>query len=214
MTPLAIFMASNDAYACFAATAMMSIAEHTESPVHFHLFDDGIRPARRRKIARAIAGHRHATLTLHVDLDRRLDACVNDWYRTRAIFARYFIADRFPEHAMSLYVDVDTIFLDDVAELFALGTGDHGLAACHDMALHKMVDVERHKSRLGIAPEHDYFNNGMILIDGPFWRRNQLSEQLTQTAIEHRGRVTFPSQDPMNIAFAPNRCGRCRSDGT
>jgi hypothetical protein len=29
--------------------------------------------------------------------------------------------------------------LDDVTELFALGIGDHGLAACHDMAVHRVA---------------------------------------------------------------------------
>lgn len=48
------------------------------------------------------------------------------------------------------------------------------------MAVHKLVDIATHKSHLGIPPEHDSFNNGLILIDGPFWRRKQLSEQLTR----------------------------------
>jgi lipopolysaccharide biosynthesis glycosyltransferase len=205
MNPLPVFLASNDAYACFAATMMMSIAEHTSATVHFHLFADDISPARRTKLARAIERYRHVSLELHGDLERKLDAHLTSWYPTRAIFSRYFIADLFPAYDLCLYADVDTIFEVDIAELFARGVGDHGIAGCHDMGLHTVVDVTAHKDRLGIPQEHDYFNNGLLLIDAAYWRRNRVAEELTRIAQERKGMVTFPSQDPMNIFFSPNR---------
>ena len=109
------------------------------------------------------------------------------------------------ERGLPVYVDVDMIFQADVAELFSLGTQEHGLAACHDMCLDAIIDASRHKAALGIAPEHGYFNNGMILINGPVWRADGVSEHLTRIALERRPGVTFPSQDPMNIYFSPNR---------
>lgn len=205
---LPVFLAANDAYACFAATTMMSIAETTWSRVDFHLFDDGIAPFRRVKLSETIARYPHATLEFHDDLDRSLDVCVSDWYRTRAIFSRYRIADQFPSIDLAMYVDVDTIVLSDIAELFAAGTCGKGLAACSDMAINTIVDVERHKRRLGIATEHDYFNNGVILIHGPFWRQQRVADALTDIALDRREAVVFPSQDPMNIFFSPNQYHR------
>jgi lipopolysaccharide biosynthesis glycosyltransferase len=204
MKTLPVFMAANDAYACFVATTIMSIAERTTSPLQFHLFDDGIASSRRQKLLGVAAQYPHVDLAIHGNLDRRLDDCPCPWYRTRAIFSRYYIADLFPEYDLSLYVDVDMIFQANVAELFSLGTEEHGLAACHDMCLDAIIDASQHKAALGIAPEHGYFNNGMILINGPVWRADRVSEHLTRIALERRPGVTFPSQDPMNMYFSPN----------
>ncbi|MFM9058711.1 MAG: glycosyltransferase family 8 protein [Planctomycetaceae bacterium] len=205
MQPLPVFLAANDAYACFASTTMMSIAETTAARVEFHLFDDGIAPGRRRKLVQAMSRYAHVRLTLHDDLERRLDGCVTSWYPTRAIFSRYFIAELFPDYDLSLYADVDTVFQTDIAEIFAFGAGDQGLAACRDMGIHTVVDPAAHKARLGIDQEHVYFNNGLLLIGGEWWRRHRVAERLTRIAIERRAEMVFPSQDPMNIQFSPNR---------
>jgi len=208
MQPLPVFLAADDAYACFASTTMMSIAENTAARVAFHLFDDGIAPERRKKLAQAMSRYAHVELTLHGDLERRLDDCVTSWYPTRAIFSRYFIAELFPSYDQSLYADVDTIFRADIAEIFAFGSGDEGLAACRDMGVHTVVDPAAHLARLGIDPEHVYFNNGLLLIGGEFWRRHRVADRLTRIAVERRGETVFPSQDPMNILFSPNRYRR------
>gem|GEM_PF-4168665 len=182
----------------------MSIAEHTAAPIHVHVFDDGVAPRRKAKLLRLASRYRHVDLTFHSFQQMRFDACLTDWYPTRAIFARYFIAELFPEYALALYLDVDMIVEADVAELFELGTEGRAVAACPDMGLGRVVDVDQHKTRLGIPPEHCYFNNGLLLIDCDQWRREGIAEALARCAIERRADVVFPSQDPMNIYFAPN----------
>ena len=182
----------------------MSIAEHTAAPIHVHVFDDGVAPRRKNKLLRLASRYRHLDLTFHTFKEMRFDACLTDWYPTRAIFARYFIAELFPEYALALYLDVDMIVEADVADLFEIGTGGRAVAACPDMGLGRVVDVDQHKIRLGIPPEHRYFNNGLLLIDCDRWRREGIAEELARCAIERRGDVVFPSQDPMNIYFAPN----------
>lgn len=205
MQPLPVFLAANETYASFASTTMMSIAENTAVRVAFHLFDDGITPGSRRKLFQAVSRYGHVDLTLHGDLERRLDGCVTTWYPTRAIFSRYFIADLFPSYDLCLYADSDTIFLTDISQIFAFGAGEQGLAACRDMCIQTVVDPEAHKARLGIHKDHVYFNNGLLLIGCDFWRRHRVADQLTRIAVERRGKTVFPSQDPMNVLFSPNR---------
>jgi len=201
---LPIFLAVNDSHACHAATTMMSIAEHTSALIDVHVFDDGIAPRRKATLVGLADRYRHVDLTFHAFTDSRLDSCLSAWYPTRVIFARYFIAELFPDCPLALYADVDMIFEADVADLFRHGTAGHAVAACPDMGLHRVVEVEQHKARLGIPSEHRYFNNGLLLIDCDRWRREGIAEALVRCAIDRRADVVFPSQDPMNIYFAPN----------
>lgn len=204
MHRLPIFLAVNDSHACHAATTMMSIAEHTGTPIHVHIFDDGVTSRRKATLSRLAASYQHVDLSFHAFTSARLDACLTEWYPTRAIFARYFIAELFPEYRLALYVDVDMIVEADVADLFGRGTAGHAVAACPDMGLHRMVEVKQHMARLGMPSDHRYFNNGLLLIDCDRWRREGISETLARCAIERRADVVFPSQDPMNIYFSPN----------
>ena len=147
MQRLPIFFAVNDSHVCHAATTLISNAEHTNAPIHVHVFEDSLSPRRKSRLARLALRYGHVDLTFHAFNNVRLDACLTTYYPTRAIFARYFIAELFPEYAQALYADTDSIFEADVSDFFRLGTAGHAVAACPDMGLHIARSREK-KARL------------------------------------------------------------------
>jgi len=204
MTALPVFLASNNKYAPLLATAIMSIAENTSGDITFHVFNDTISRSAATALQRLAA--RYGTpLTFHeVDL-RTFRDCPSGWFKTNIIYARYAIADLFPQYDQALYVDADMLFTEDIMSIPRITPASATLAACADMGISSFVDEPAHKSTIGISQEHEYFNNGLLLINCVQWRKECIASALLRIAHDKSRLLKCPSQDPMNVYFSPNR---------
>jgi lipopolysaccharide biosynthesis glycosyltransferase len=204
MNPFPVFLASNNKYAPLLATAIMSIAETASGAIAFHVFNDSLSPSTMSSLHK-LAARYNMPLTFHsVDLAAFRD-CPSGWFKTSVIYARYTIAELFPEYDQALYVDADMIFTEDILQIPRISPKSAALAACADMGIASFVNETAHKTALGIHEEHTYFNNGLLLINCRQWRQESIASSLLKIAHERAGLLKCPSQDPMNIYFSPNR---------
>lgn len=203
MNPFPVFLASNNKYAPLLASAIMSIAENTSSAIAFHIFNDNISPSAAAALQR-LAKRYGMPLAFHEADLRAFRDCPSGWFKTNIVYARYAIADLFPQYDQALYVDADMIFTEDIMRIPRLAPTAATLAACADMGISSFVDEPAHKTALGIRAEHKYFNNGLLLINCIQWRKERIASELLRIAHDKSGLLKCPSQDPMNIYFSPN----------
>ena len=186
---------------------MMSVLEHASVGIAFHVLGDRIGPGVAETLDGLVRRYRAATVTFHdaSGYEPTFAGCSRGWFRNTVPFARLMIPDRFPEMDHVMYVDTDTLMLGDIGRILEVGTGRHGIAAAPDICLRYYVNEARHRTTLGLPPSHVYFNNGLLLIDCRWWRRERALEEILSIARDRCHDVRFPTQDPMNIFFSPNR---------
>ena len=100
----------------------------------------------------------------------------------------------------ALYLDSDILVLDDLAELWRTDLQGRPLAAAVDS--HSAVNAQRIGLQLDssdASPGGHYFNAGVLLVDLPKWRSEQISERALDYLTENPLSL-MADQDALNIA--------------
>ncbi|RKN44905.1 glycosyltransferase family 8 protein [Streptomyces hoynatensis] len=178
------------------------------TPIRFHVIDAGLSPAGRGAVEERLGPL--GEVTVHQVPDR-LVMPQHKWF-TSATLGRLHLGSVIPEDvARVLYLDADTLVLEDPSRLYHTDPGPGGLAAVVNevgptRSLVLSEDGTAEQREHGAAPP-GYFNAGVLLVDMNVWR----AEDMTGRGIrlfERYGRTLRDlDQAVLNILFS----GRWRS---
>lgn len=121
---------------------------------------------------------------------------------TRANYLRLVMDRALPDHGRALYLDSDVLVLGDLTPLLATDLGGHPVAAVRD----PFHGVYRHGSvlpgweGLGIPPDREYFNSGVMLLELETCRRERLFDHALRFLEERPDCIRWWDQDALNWA--------------
>jgi lipopolysaccharide biosynthesis glycosyltransferase len=119
-------------------------------------------------------------------------------YLSAAIYYRLFFPFLVEDVPRLLYIDVDTLVVGSLQELFSLNMHGYPAAAVTD------TDMPV-RSELGIFSTEQYFNSGVLLIDIPAWKNQQITEHALKVIQGQPALIKqYPDQDALNIALKDN----------
>ncbi len=120
-------------------------------------------------------------------------------YFTLANYYRLFFADLVPQSLSKLlYIDIDTLVVGSLKDLFLTDLGGFALGAVHDTEMHLRTD-------LGLTKREDYFNSGVLLINLPQWRLQGITERACDIAVRYPEKVKgWVDQDALNLLLQGN----------
>ncbi|MBA3652808.1 MAG: glycosyltransferase family 8 protein [Actinobacteria bacterium] len=158
------------------------------------LHDAEIDAADRERLEQTI-GRFDATLQLHrMDFDD--DAGLPAGYFPRSVWFRIFLPHLLPDADRVLYLDADTIVVDNLQQLWDTPLGTHLLAAVTNPLY--PFQPRYPAERLGIAAALDYFNSGVLLMNLEQMRLEDTSTALHDYARTHP-ESWYPDQDALNV---------------
>ena len=102
----------------------------------------------------------------------------------------------------AIYIDADTLVLDDIAKLWRYRLRGHPLGAVQDPLLWTFGSSGLPWDELEIPPHAEYFNSGVLLMDLALWRRESFAYKVFEFARDHTRDIMFPDQDALNGVFA------------
>ena len=111
---------------------------------------------------------------------------------TRAIFYRIMIPEIFKDLKRILYIDGDTLVLQDLYEFFNTQLPD-------DKMMAMVVDRFSYKNRIPVLNTSNYFNSGMILFDIDKCRKFNFSDKCIRWIFDNTDTAKFPDQDAINV---------------
>lgn len=167
--------------------------------VRLFVMDCGITEPNRQRLREQAAQFDNAEMIFY-DIDQKLNAVVpkvkTRWHR--AIYGRLFL-NELPEHYGDLkrivYLDCDLLMDRPVTELFTMDLGGKCLAAVTD------ADNAPRKKALGIDPECDYINSGVLVIDTARWIGLDASPRIIEYINSFPEALLYPDQDAINYVL-------------
>ena len=195
-----VIYASDENYVRHAAasiyTLLRSNAHVPDLTVHF--LSLGVTDDSRRKLEQMIArfGRR---LEMHElgDIRSWFGYSVDTGGFAYATLARLFLGRILPESVERvLYIDCDTVVLEDLSELFTLDMGK----CVAGMVMEPTVNKARRK-QLGLPDSQPYDNAGILLIDLKRWRAEGAEQTIIDYFGAHGGKLMAPDQDALNGAL-------------
>lgn len=111
-------------------------------------------------------------------------------------YYRFQILEIYPIEDRAIWMDIDTVLLQDIAPLYYDDFEGNYVIACPGN------NVEKHLARLGLAPGGCYFNAGVIVFNLERIRKDFAPDFLYDVYEKYEDIIRFSDQDVLNIAFA------------
>ena len=200
-----ILYAADENYVRHAAASMVSLMERNTAAdsltVHFlsmGVTEDSLQKLRALCETRGRA-FRHYELG---DIRRWFDFPVNSRGFAPSALARLFLARVLPEDVdRVLYLDCDTIVMDDLRELWATDMG-----SCYLGMVTEPTVTKARRVQLGMPDSQLYFNSGVLLINLKLWRAEDAEGTVLRYYCSKGGDLVAPDQDAINGAFPGRIC--------
>jgi Lipopolysaccharide biosynthesis proteins, LPS:glycosyltransferases len=167
--------------------------------VRLFVMDCGITEENKAKL-HAQAGRFDNAEMIFYDIDEKLNAVVpkvkTRW--RRAIYGRLFLNELpalYPDLSRLIYLDCDLLMDRAVTELFTMDLEGKCLAAVTD------ADNAPRKEALGIPPECEYINSGVLVIDTARWIDLDASRRIIEYINSFPAALLYPDQDAINYVL-------------
>lgn len=186
----------NDAFARYITVTIKSIAENNRgSRIHIHILTDGISEKNRCRISEVSNGYDNMSLNIYIVDDSPLyGLCTGRW--TKYAWYRLLIPATLPSNiGRVLYLDADTLVVDDLSKLFNIDITGSSIAGIRDEVSFNGNTYHR----LGYEAEKLYVNSGVLLMNLDYWRGHCTADTIISWALDNRGRLLFPDQDAINF---------------
>jgi lipopolysaccharide biosynthesis glycosyltransferase len=197
-----IFTSFDEEYSRYGAALISSLFKNTSSDFEIIVLDIGITNTTKRqfgqwshKKSRVL---RFIPITNESYLNFKDDdlSFPNDIHYYPRILAPFF-ARKGSEKI--LYIDSDTICLQDLSAIFNIELGDNTVGAVQDPYLPTFYGGISNYSALGFSKDTPYFNSGVLIIDVEKWVENEITQKVLSTSYLYQEHVSCGDQYALNI---------------
>jgi lipopolysaccharide biosynthesis glycosyltransferase len=207
--PISISCASDEAYYCGLLVTLHSLVSHAAegSAIVCHVLDTGLAAESRADLVRRIAAipDRTAHVEFHSVDSTRFEG-LPKWRGGYTAYVRLFLEEILSGEDFTIYTDIDTLWLRDVGELWAMRGRVPVLAAVPDgsglsdlSSGTRMADLFARHGR-AIDPS-SYFCSGLFLMNLRELRARGFSSQWMTFLKEKPNLLDFPDQNLYNWFF-------------
>ena len=194
----------DDNYVPFLSVSIRSIIDNASTQYFYKIYvlNTGISAVNKKRLVAMAEEMTDDVSVEFVNVQNRMDKLgskthLRDYY-TNAIYYRIFIPSLFPQYEKILYVDCDTVFLDDVSKLFEIDLGDNIFCAVHEEAMSFFNEFGVYAEEFLGVPRYDYFNSGLLLINTAEYIKNDVENRFINLMLSYKFEVA-PDQDYLNV---------------
>jgi lipopolysaccharide biosynthesis glycosyltransferase len=184
------------------AATVASFLEHRGGlQLHVHYLHSPSLTGDERSLFEHFIEQAGGTVSLVAVSDERIEALPAAFnHVTAAMWYRIFLPSLLPDVQRVLYVDADTLAMDDVRPLWQAGLGGKTLGAVTNVFEPWNAGYPQ---ALGLS--HPYFNSGVLLLDLERMRATGAADEVHRYAVEHHSELTWPDQDALNVVLGDER---------
>lgn len=178
-------------YAKFTGVSIYSVIKNNEkSYINFHIFVSEMNKVDIELLRNLKTDYINITLYyLNAEFFQSFHTCGHFSY---AVYYRLCIPNILNNTKKILYLDVDTICLGDISQLFDVELNESIIGVVEDANV-----TNEHLSEISFERNECYFNSGVLLINTEKWNLNNTFLKLVDL-ISNR-RFSYPDQDALNL---------------
>lgn len=200
-----ICLAFDQLYSTYAYVLLASILQHNaDAALIVHAIAGGVLPEEKARMVAYVQQHGGEMHFYELDETTTRNFVVpthQGAYVTLAMYYRLFFPHLVPVSVEKLlYVDIDTLVIDSLQELYATDLSHYAFGAVAEAEMPLRTD-------LGLTSFEDYFNSGVMLINVPEWRAQLITERTIDIILTQPDRIReYPDQDAMNLLVQGHWC--------
>lgn len=192
-----VVFAADQNYALYSTVFLQSLIQNSSAENNYDLIllEDSLSDSMKEKLTSLVLNRKNFSLRFF-SLEQELQKYPENIFYTPAyysktIYFRLFIPTILQNYKKVVYLDIDTILLADIAELFAIQMKEKPVAAY----------IEPPSKKFFSTP--DYFNSGVLVMNIP--KLNELDLLKQSLAILNKyTKLASPDQDVLNMLYSGN----------
>lgn len=193
---LNILFSSDNHYAQHLGAAMQSLLQNNQdfTVIRLYIIENEISSSSKEKLCALADNFLNAQITwIPFDTWKSRLQLNMTWSISMSAYARLFVADMVPaDMDRILYLDCDILVCDSLQRLWNTDLQGYALGAVQDAISNTT------KAAVGLAPEEQYFNSGMLLINLAKWREQNIGGKCFSFIQERNGSVVHHDQGVLN----------------
>ena len=195
-----ICIAADENYALILQTVMISVIENNRDmeDIFFHIFESEMTEQTKNSI-KNIAVRNNTNIPFY-NIDEKMKAIkskiVNDWAQRNSYvaYARLYMPLLLPKEIKNfLYLDCDTLVVDNLQNLFEVDMKNYIVAGVKDVLPYIYKEYKGDY-------EGKYINSGVLLINNTKWNEENITPKILKYCEEHSA-DDYPDQDAINIVL-------------
>lgn len=197
-----IFFTVDDKFKQYLYVTLYSILSNakTDDKFQFHILDAGLSDKTKCEIEKFKQIKSFTIDYTPMSDEEFADYPINPTLKSKVYYYRLKIPEKFPNINRALFLDTDIIVQASLSDLFNTNMENKPVACVANGNL----EDELQNDRLGLSPEHIYFNAGILLIDCEKWRKENILNKAKQIAATKYNILKWADQDILNIIFENN----------
>ena len=198
-----IFLPSDNNYAPYLAVCITSICKNTKSYINIYILDGGISKENKAKIQSLNKKFKNFSIEfLSINTDEHFKNFSIPKNLTLSTYNRLLIPKLKPELKKVIYIDSDTIVLNDIYELYSENLENYALGAIWAKS-RKSYNTDT-KIPMELSDEFKYFNAGVLLIDIEKWNKNNITNSLFDIQNKYQNKILHADETLLNKYFDNN----------
>lgn len=199
-----VFFTIDDNFAPFLSVALKSLLDKASQEYFYniHIVNNGLSEENKNKILSLETDYAKIMFN---NMDERLRTITDkkgtrlrEDYFSLAIFFRIFIPDCFKEYDKAIYIDSDTLVLDDISKLYNIDLGDNYIGGCTETSCLGMDDITNYFTN-GVGVNYkEYMNSGMLVFDMKALREQHFAEKFLYLFKKYNFGNVDPDQSYIN----------------
>lgn len=168
-----IFYLTDDKYVKYINVSLKSLIDHTSDEYKYevHILHTDVKEetiAKTKKLEKDNVSIVFDDVTAELnEIKEKLFA--RDYYNLTTYY-RFFIADKFPQYNKAIYLDGDTIVLDDIANLYNNELGNNLVAGAREQAFVQVDLYGQYVEKVLGVSRNEVINAGVLLINTKLFR--------------------------------------------
>jgi len=189
-----IAYAANDSYIIPLCSSIKSVIGNTKEKPEFYILYSNLSKKNKKIISNIFGSYNINFCFVNNKIFDKINISdQNGW--TKEILYRLSLADMLKDIDKILYLDCDTIALDDIQKLYNFTIDKYYAAVVEDRYSNE------HTTRLN---QENYFNSGVLLLNLQKLREDNLYAKMLDYANENYDKLICPDQDILNAILSPN----------
>ena len=188
--------------------------------MRLYILDGGLSDVSKARLLKSWNDPRLTVEWVRPDMEQVRDLFVS--YQVNVVtYLRLLMPLVLPQHVTrAIYMDADMLVRRDLGKLWDEDQGGHAVLAVPDVAapyldapaslpqfencrefLCAYTPIANYRE-LGLPPDSQYFNGGLLVADIAQWRREHFAEQMLHCLREHRQHILWWDQYALNVVLA------------
>jgi lipopolysaccharide biosynthesis glycosyltransferase len=204
-SPLHVVTAANERYLSYLACCLASLGERGSASGRMQLtvIHRGIGEDVRLKMDALVpAPHAVQWVEPSTQALRKFKAPL-DFAELSPHYFRLLMPFVLPDVTRAVYLDADTVVLEDIYPLWTIDLEGFALAAVRDY-LPCISDAVENWAELQLKPNAPYFNSGVLVVDLDQWREQRIAERVLSVCRENQEHLCAQRKWPQHDQYGLN----------